>query len=602
MLGVFAGQLRFNELLLNHTSWRVGGVADRFYQPLDKADLISFLKTMPQSEPIFWIGLGSNLLVRDGGIRGTVIQTKNRLKAIHRVDEHRIYVEAGVPCALVAKFCAEQGLVGAEFLAGIPGTMGGALRMNAGAFGGETWRIVENVELLSRNGDVACFQAGEFQASYRRVNVPEAQWFLSAILTLQSGDTQTAQQTIRTLLAQRAHTQPTNQPSCGSVFKNPEGDFAARLIEVSGLKGYTLGGAQVSTKHANFIINTGNASAEDIECLIDYVQQQVAQQQGIMLKTEVCIVGEQMVNRHITFPEQFGRVAVLMGGVSAERDISLKSGKAVFDALVAQKIEAQAIDLKEDVVNVLCQLNVDRVFNLLHGRGGEDGMLQGVLEYLKLPYTGSGVLGSALAMDKYRTKLCWRGANLPTPDWFVLNDDNDIDACIDVLGFPVIVKPTQEGSSVGMSKAKNRDELIAAFKHALSCGCAVYAEKWVDGKEYTVAILQGQALPVICVETNRDFYDYEAKYHANTTQYHCPCGLSEQEENLLQSLALKANDLIGVEGWARVDVFIDHHGPQLIEINTVPGMTDHSLLPMAAKQAGIDFNTLVWRILETSFK
>jgi D-alanine-D-alanine ligase len=237
----------------------------------------------------------------------------------------------------------------------------------------------------------------------------------------------------------------------------------------------------------------------------------------------------------------------------------------------------------------------------MHGRGGEDGILQGVLNVLGLPYTGSGVLASALAMDKLRTKLCWRGANLPTPNWHVLENEIDLDACADALGFPMIVKPALEGSSVGISKVTSRDELTKAFQVAMACGCEVYAEAWVHGKEYTVGILQGVALPVIHVTTPSGFYDYEAKYLSNTTQYHCPCGLSEDEESTLQTLALKSSHVLNVEGWARVDVFIDNQGQaQLIEINTVPGMTDHSLVPMAAKQAGIDFSTLVWKILETS--
>ncbi|MDD2863559.1 MAG: D-alanine--D-alanine ligase [Methylococcales bacterium] len=301
--------------------------------------------------------------------------------------------------------------------------------------------------------------------------------------------------------------------------------------------------------------------------------------------------------------QDFGTVAVLMGGNAAEREVSLRSGKAVHAALIARGVNAVAVDVKDNVIDTLAKLNVDRIFNIIHGRGGEDGVLQGVLEVLNIPYTGSGVLASALAMDKLRTKLCWRGANLPTPNWFVLKNENDIDACIEMLGFPIIVKPSLEGSSVGMSKAKNRIELVAALKVALACNCEVYAEAWVTGDEYTVGILQGEALPIIRLETPREFYDYEAKYNSTTTQYHCPCGLNVEQEKKLQELALQASYIIGVTGWARVDVFIDQNGQaQLIEINTVPGMTDHSLVPMAAKHAGIDFNELVWRILETSFR
>jgi D-alanine-D-alanine ligase len=481
--------------------------------------------------------------------------------------------------------------------------MGGALKMNAGAFGGETWQIVQNVEMLNRRGDVFIKSAKEFEVSYRHVNLKKDEWFLATTLKLQKGDTSESQQNIKALLAKRANSQPTNQPSCGSVFKNPEGDHAARLIEASGLKGYRIGGAQVSEKHANFIINAGGATAADIEKMIAYVQKEVAQKYGISLQTEVCIVGEKLKSSIIENAENFGTVAVLMGGNSAEREVSLRSGEAVYAALVARGVEAIAVNVKGDVMDFLADLNVDRVFNIIHGRGGEDGVLQAILDVLNVPYTGSGVLASALAMDKLRTKLCWRGANLPTPNWFVLKNENDIDVCIETLGFPIIVKPSLEGSSVGMSKAKNREELVAALEVALACNCEVYAEAWVTGDEYTVGILQGKALPVIRLETPREFYDYEAKYNSTTTQYHCPCGLNTEREKQLQELVLKASEIIGVEGWARVDVFIDKNGDaQLIEINTVPGMTDHSLVPMAAKQAGMDFNELVWRILETSIR
>jgi D-alanine-D-alanine ligase len=300
-------------------------------------------------------------------------------------------------------------------------------------------------------------------------------------------------------------------------------------------------------------------------------------------------------------PEQFGRVAVVMGGTAAEREISLRSGAAVFQALKNQGVDAIAVDVQGSLIDALKDLAVDRVFNIIHGRGGEDGVLQAVLEVLGIPYTGSGVLASALAMDKHRTKLCWQGYGLITPQWFILKNEDDIEPCIAKLGFPVIVKPAQEGSSIGMSKAHNREELINALQIAAEYDCDVYAESWVTGKEYTVGVLDGVALPVIRLETPNAFYDYEAKYQATTTQYHCPCGLPREQEQMLQDLAVTACQVIGVKGWARVDVFIDETGQyQLIEVNTVPGMTDHSLVPMAAKQAGIDFENLVWRILASS--
>ena len=303
----------------------------------------------------------------------------------------------------------------------------------------------------------------------------------------------------------------------------------------------------------------------------------------------------------VTHAADFGKVAVLMGGSAAEREISLNSGHAVYQALKNQGIDVIAIDVTGSPIEALAGVKVDRVFNIIHGRGGEDGVIQAVLEVLGLPYTGSGVMASALSMDKLRTKLCWQGMGLSTPKWFVMQSAQDIDSCIDTLGFPVIVKPAQEGSSIGMSKATNKDGLSKAFALAQQFHCDVYAEQWILGHEYTVGVLDGEALPAIRLQTPNEFYDFDAKYRANTTQYHCPCGLSVDREQQLQALAVKACEGLAVKGWARVDIFIDNNDcSQLIEVNTVPGMTDHSLVPMAAKAVGVDFNTLVWRILETS--
>ncbi|WP_020161768.1 D-alanine--D-alanine ligase [Cycloclasticus pugetii] len=300
--------------------------------------------------------------------------------------------------------------------------------------------------------------------------------------------------------------------------------------------------------------------------------------------------------------KSFGKVAVAMGGHAAERDISLLSGEAVLSALKSQGVDAIKFDTAASDIMELKEKGIDRVFNIMHGRGGEDGQLQGALELIGIPYTGSGVLGSALGMDKLRTKNCWLGAGLPTPKWMVLEKESDIDACVVALGFPVMVKPALEGSSLGMAKANTIEQLREAYKKAMKFTCDVMAEQWVEGAEYTVAVLADKALPVIRLETPNEFYDYEAKYQAETTQYHCPCGLTAEQEQALQHLSIKAFKLLAAEGWGRVDLMLDAQGkPQLLEINTVPGMTDHSLVPMAAKQAGIDFNTLVWQILETSF-
>ncbi len=304
----------------------------------------------------------------------------------------------------------------------------------------------------------------------------------------------------------------------------------------------------------------------------------------------------------ITDPKAFGKVAVLMGGASAEREISLQSGQAVLAALKRRGVNAVEVEVGKYPLPPLLDQDFDRVFNCLHGRGGEDGVLQGALEAIDLPYTGSGILGSALSMDKVSCKLCWRGAGLPTPEWVMLASEADLAQCADQLGFPVIIKPALEGSSLGMSKAEDIESLKQAWLKAKEFGCQVFAERWIEGEEYTVGMLQEAMLPLIKLETPRTFYDYEAKYRAGTTRYLCPCGLPSFREEALQTLAKKACDILGVRGWGRVDLFLDGGGqPWLIEVNTVPGMTDHSLVPMAAKAAGMEMDELAWRILETSF-
>lgn len=286
------GILLRNESMARHTTWRVGGPAERYYQPADIADLAEFLAQLPADEPLLWVGLGSNLLVRDGGVRGTVIATAGLLNDIAQSDATTVRVEAGVSCAKVARFCSRLGLTGAEFLAGIPGTMGGALAMNAGAFGGETWPLVVQVETLNRHGRLRVRVPGEYQIGYREVHGHADEWFVAATLRLQPGDTAAASARIRELLDRRAASQPTQQPNAGSVFRNPPGDHAARLIESCGLKGTCVGAACVSEKHANFIVNTGDATAADIEALIARVAATVERERGIRLLTEVHIVGE----------------------------------------------------------------------------------------------------------------------------------------------------------------------------------------------------------------------------------------------------------------------------------------------------------------------
>lgn len=298
--------------------------------------------------------------------------------------------------------------------------------------------------------------------------------------------------------------------------------------------------------------------------------------------------------------QDFGKVAVLMGGDSAEREVSLNSGAAVLSALQRCGVDAHGIDVGADLPSRLVDKDFDRAFIILHGRGGEDGVMQGALDRIGMPYTGSGVLGSALSMDKYRTKALWRGLGLPTPEAVLISQHSEL-AAADGLGYPLIIKPSREGSSIGMAKVESREALEQAWEMASRYDGMVLAERWIEGREYTTAVLGDEALPLIRLETPHSFYDYEAKYHADTTSYHCPCGLSADQEAELQALCLRAFETVGASGWGRVDLMLDEQDrPWLIEVNTVPGMTDHSLVPMSAKVAGIDFDQLVLRILATS--
>jgi D-alanine-D-alanine ligase len=306
--------------------------------------------------------------------------------------------------------------------------------------------------------------------------------------------------------------------------------------------------------------------------------------------------------KRVTDAKEFGRVAVLFGGTSSEREISLKTGAACLAALQKRGVDAHEFDPRDRPLNELVTRKFDRVFIALHGPGGEDGTLQGALEFLGLPYTGSGVMGSAIGMDKLRTKRLAQAVGIPTTDYMVLRSPADLETCLERLGLPLIVKPATQGSSVGMTKVEKAGDLAAAYQAAALLEPDVFAEPWITGAEYTVAVLHGRALPSIRIETPATFYDYQAKYFRTDTKYHCPSGLSTEAEKHLAHLALATFAAVGADGWGRADFMMDKTGkPYLLEINTVPGMTDHSLVPMAARALEISFEQLVWQVLETSF-
>lgn len=297
-------------------------------------------------------------------------------------------------------------------------------------------------------------------------------------------------------------------------------------------------------------------------------------------------------------PEDLGRVAVLYGGISAERDISLASGEAVLKGLINSGVDAFGMDITDDAIKLLLELDCDRVFIAMHGVGGEDGKIQAVLEWLNIPYTGSDVSASSIAMDKLKTKLLWQGLKLPTPKFEMLNLKTDYQTVLDKLGGQCFVKPVCEGSSLGMSVAITAGEFERAHKYAMGFDRQVIAETRIIGKEFTVAILNGAALPAIELNTKNVFYDYDAKYVSEQTEYMCPCNLSDEKQSELCELAIDAYEVVGCQGWGRVDFMQDEKGDfYLLEVNTVPGMTSHSLVPMAAKKAGLSFGDLLIEIL-----
>lgn len=299
---------------------------------------------------------------------------------------------------------------------------------------------------------------------------------------------------------------------------------------------------------------------------------------------------------------RFGKVAMLYGGQSAEREVSLMSGKMVLKALRSAGVDAHPVDVDGDVIERLKGESFDRAFIILHGRGGEDGTIQGALEVAGVPYTGSGVLGAALSMDKRRTKLVWDALGIPTAPAHYMAAENDLGGAARDLGFPLVIKPVHEGSSIGVTKVGDDEELLSAWWAATQYDGEIMAEPWIDGSEYTAGILRDEPLPLIRLETPRTFYDYEAKYADGAgTHYHCPCGLGPAEERELQALALRAFEAVGASGWGRVDLMCDKSGaPFFLEVNTAPGMTSHSLVPMAAEATGRSFDDLIVEILETS--
>lgn len=613
-----------NVLLAPYTTWRIGGPAQFFAQPKSVDELSELLAQTPKDMPITWIGLGSNLLVRDGGIPGLVIHTRGL--DLMTWENDSILAQAGVTCAKLARFSCQHDCKGGEFFAGIPGTLGGALAMNAGAFGGETWPVIEQVTVIDRKGVCHRRTPLEFDIGYRKAKnlVSNEEFFVAAHIRLEQeqGYGKKALEHLRGLIKKRNQTQPIGTFNCGSVFRNPPNHHAAALIEACQLKGKRIGGALICEKHANFILNNESASSDDIECLIELIQTNVREKFGIELEPEVRIVGQTRSTpmskpilcqneNFFAYPrsflhskdvssQQFGKVAVLLGGNSGEREVSLESGKNVLEALQRKGVDAHALDARGDFVKKLIEQKFDRVFIALHGKHGEDGCVQGALESLNLPYTGSGVASSALAMDKARSKIIMDALGLPTPNFGIAYHLSQAQDLTEQIGFPVAVKPISEGSSLGTYCVESREALQTAFEDARQYG-PVLVEHWVRGRDVFVTVLGDEVLPSVEVEPIKGFYDYHAKYQSDDTQYHCPARLSKENEEQVRHLAKRAFYALGCEGWGRVDFVIDsQNNPWVLEVNTIPGMTSHSLVPMSAKASGLSYDDLVLTVLATT--
>lgn len=689
-----------NVSLAGRSSWRVGGAAEWWFEPRSVEALAELFAELPTSVPRTVLGLGSNVLIRDGGVPGLVVSLR-RLNARAVLEDGRrqdrrhgrLRLEAGLPCAQAARFAARHGLAGLEFFAGIPGTVGGALAMNAGAWGGETWPLVESVEGVTADGRRFAAPAEAFDYGYRRVavrrrcavasgwsggelpDVDEIVW-TAVTLRLESADAERRadiEARMRTLLRERAERQPQGQPSCGSVFRNPDGDHAGRLIEAAGLKGRRRGGAWVSEKHANFIVHDGTATAADIEGLIEEVRETVQRRSGVRLETEVRILGRALDRPGVDSPRAaggmldaarprgasavttaqapapaarlterqdrlaaLGRVVVLMGGVSGEREVSLASGRAVATALARSGIDAVAVDWdgrSSPAAAVRAAVGADAtVFLVLHGGAGEDGTVQACLELAGIRYTGSGVAASAVGMDKLLCKRLWAGAGLPVVPYRVAPvetllalapaDEGDRDRSAatlerwlaDLRGeppsgdggrlaevWPVVVKPAAAGSSLGVHRVENAAQWRAAVADAARHPGAVLVERCIQGREFTVGIVGEQVLPPVEIVVEGGFYDYDAKYVSDRTRYLCPAPLDADETRHVTDLARRAFDTVGAAGWGRIDFLRDANGRwYLLEINTAPGMTDHSLVPKAAQAIGWDFSRLCVEILLAS--
>jgi len=579
------GKLLRNENLAPYTWLRVGGPADLLFLPKDEADLAMFLAQKPTDIPVMVLGAGSNLLVRDGGVPGVVVRLGPAFGKMAVEDNTKIRVGAAVPDRMLAKFAAKSGIDGLSFYTGIPGTIGGALRMNAGCYAFETKDVLCEAVVLDELGRRCVVPVEELGYSYRHCAAPESWIFVEALFHGKAGNVNEINQKMQDINQYREQSQPIREKTGGSTFKNPINGKSWELIDAAGGRGLQIGGAKMSKQHCNFMINTGNATANDLETLGQKVQALVQQNSGVELEWEIKRVGK----------PKSKRIAVLLGGMGAEREVSLNSGKACADALRRKGWAVTKIDPGHDLAEVLIKLAPDVVFNALHGEWGEDGRVQGLLEYLGLSYTHSGVLPSALAMDKQKTKLILAAHGIKSPHGILVNRFEA--AKNHLLPPPYVAKPNANGSSVGVlivPKAANGPPVELAAK-TWPYGDEVLLEEYIAGRELTVSVMGDRALCVTEIVANREFYNYEAKYLIGGSDHICPAVLDKKTEKTVMTQALKAHQILGCTGITRSDFRWDEKNNllRLLEINTQPGMTTTSLVPEQAAAVKIAFDDLV---------
>jgi UDP-N-acetylenolpyruvoylglucosamine reductase len=579
------GKLIAEAELAPYTWLRVGGPADVLFLPKDEADLAMFLAQKPADLPVFVLGAGSNLLVRDGGISGVVVRLGPTFGQMQLEADNRIRVGAAALDKMLAKFAAKSGIDGLSFYAGIPGTIGGALRMNAGCYEQETKDVLVEAVILDEMGRRRIVLVDELNYSYRQCGAPESWIFVEAVFAGSKGVPADIESKMARITARREQSQPIREKTGGSTFRNPPGEKSWQLIDAAGGRGLKVGGAQMSTQHCNFMINTGNASAADLEALGTSIQQKVRKKSGIELHWEIKRVGRAMGKK----------IAVLMGGMSPERQVSLDSGKACAEALRRKGWQVVEIDAGHDLAQRLLEIKPDMVFNALHGIWGEDGRVQGLLDYMNLPYTHSGVAASALAMDKQKTKAVLELHGIACPKGQLANRFEAAKAHL--IPPPYVAKPNANGSSVGVlivPEGANSPPLELASEQ-WPYGDEVLIEEYVAGREFTVAVMEDRALCVTEIIANREFYNYEAKYENGGSTHICPADIDPDFAKIMMDQACIAHRVLGCRGVTRSDFRWDekNNSLRLLEINTQPGMTATSLVPEQAVVQKIEFDDLV---------